>query len=273
MKQILKFMIPCLTAVFALTSCYDTMDDKADIDAKYGSAFSTPTVAITSATTPTHTSIAVTASFSDSAAVAEQGVEFATDENFKNVKTIVNKENNSTFTATLEGLEELTTRYVRAYAMGRNGVLVYSEVKKITTPEAPIFALEGSYTAVEYEGDPDSGEWTLPEEAEPYTITIAFEEGSSTTVNITNIWGGGMTVQGTYDAEQNTITVPNMQNIYIHPSYGDVWLKGLAKDFSAFTDNVVFKFTPKGGAMQSTPMAAQCSLGNFGFFYLVMQHD
>ena len=34
MKNLFKILIPCL--VLALTSCYDTMDDKDTIDAKYG---------------------------------------------------------------------------------------------------------------------------------------------------------------------------------------------------------------------------------------------
>ena len=35
MKNIFKYMIPCLAVAFGLTSCNSTMDDKASIDAMY----------------------------------------------------------------------------------------------------------------------------------------------------------------------------------------------------------------------------------------------
>ena len=36
MKNIFKYMIPCLAVAFGLTSCNSTMDDKAAIDAMNG---------------------------------------------------------------------------------------------------------------------------------------------------------------------------------------------------------------------------------------------
>ena len=63
-----------------------------------------------------------------------------------------------------------------------------------------------------------------------------------------------------------------MQVIYVHQSYGDVWLRGIDKAISGYTSYIQFKFTALGGKMESTPMAAQCSAGDFGYFYLTMEH-
>ena len=266
--------MPCMVAALTLVGCYDTMDDKASIDAKYQGAYSNPTISITSAVSPDFQSMEVTAAVGDAAAVVEQGVEFASDADFEKIVTVyVNDTVTTSFTAAIGGLSELTTLYVRAYAVGRNGVTVFTQGQELTSQAAPLISIEGTYTAQEYAGDSDTGNWAIDTETPPYKITIAFEEGSTEVVNITNIWDGEMTVQGMYDEETQTITVPNYQNIYLHKTYGDVWLRGLNADFSGYSDAVVFKFNPRGGAMQSTPMAAQCSAGNFSFFYLVMQHD
>ena len=81
-----------------------------------------------------------------------------------------------------------------------------------------------------------------------------------------------MTIQGQYDEATGVITVPNMQVIYVHDSYGDVWIRGVEMDFSDYSDAVYFQFTPLGGKLDSTPMGAICSAGTFGYFYLTMEH-
>ena len=118
--------------------------------------------------------------------------------------------------------------------------------------------------------DDESGEWVAPDET--YEITVAFDEKDPTIVNITNIWDGGMTVQGQYDEAKGTITVPNMQVIYVHPTYGDVWIQGLTADLDDDAKGVTFSFTPLGGKLKSTPMAARCGAGDFSWFYLDMEH-
>ena len=47
MKNIFKTLIPCLALSVALTGCYDEMDDKASVDAKYALA-NTPALSIAS---------------------------------------------------------------------------------------------------------------------------------------------------------------------------------------------------------------------------------
>ena len=91
-------------------------------------------------------------------------------------------------------------------------------------------------------------------------------------MNIYNIWDAEGTVKGQYDAATGIITVPNMQVIYVHKSYGDVWIRGVMKDMSGYADAVYFNFTALGGKMECTPMGAICSAGSFGYFYLTMEH-
>lgn len=265
MKKIFKYILPCLSLMLVFASCNDTMDDKASIDASYEKQFKTATVSIASVTAPTYNSVQVNCTVGDVKDVAEQGIQFSETEDMTNVDFIPNDTIAAEYTMTVDGLEELSTYYVRAYAMSKNGVPVYSEVKQITTPEAPPTPLAGNYIATEY--DYESGVW---EPIAPYEISIEFEEGSETNVLITNIWEGGMTVKGIYDAETQTITVPNYELIYNHPTYGDVWMES----FDDEDENaIIFHFNPRGGRMTSTVMGAICELGAFGYFYLDMQHE
>jgi hypothetical protein len=48
MKNIFKTLIPCLALSVALTGCYDEMEDKASIDAKFELA-NTPSLSIANA--------------------------------------------------------------------------------------------------------------------------------------------------------------------------------------------------------------------------------
>ena len=269
MKSILKLMIPCLAVAFTLSSCNDTMDDKAEIDAKYEKA-SSAAVALTSATAVDFQSMTATASVTNPAETIEVGVQVSPSTDFtSDVITLVNDTSEATFTVTTGGLAEQTTYYVRAYAMTRTAGLIVSSAQTITTPKAPIFPLDGVYTATEWDLN-DNDEW---ENGGQYEIKIEFDAEDPTIVNITNIWDGGMTIQGQYNEAKGTITVPNMQIIYVHPSYGDVWIRGVNSEVSAYTSAVTFQFTSLGGKMESTPIGAICGAGSFGYFYLTMEHQ
>lgn len=270
MKNIFKYIIPSLVLAFAFVSCDSTMDDKAIIDAQYENQFSTATINLASVDAPAYNTVVVNCTVGNVNDVAEQGIQFAATNDFSNVAYTPNETVEVSFSITTSGLEELTTYYVRAYAMSKNGNVVYSEVKQVTTPEAPSTPLNGTYTVTEVDRN-NAGNW-IPA-SETYKMTIEFEEGSTNIVNITNIWDGGMTVQGVYDEEAHTITVPNYQILYVHPSYGDVWIQAVKPDFSDYDDSVTFEFTPRGGRMVCTPMGAICEAGAFGYFYLIMQHD
>lgn len=265
MKKIFKYILPCLSLMLAFTSCYDTMDDKASIDAAYEKQFKNATVSIASVTAPAYNTVEVTCTVGDVKDVAEQGIQFSKTEDMTGAKFLPNDTIEAEYTLTVDGLEEATTYYVRAYAMSKTGVPVYSKVQAITTPEAPGSTVDGTYIATEYTYD--NGNWI---QGKPYEITIEFAEGSETTVLITNIWGGGMTVEGIYDPENNTITVPNYSVIFNYPGFGDFWLESYDDEDE---DAIIFHFNPRGGSMESTVMGVIFEQGAYEFLYLVMQHE
>lgn len=268
MKNILKYIIPCFVAALAFTSCDSTMEDKAAIDARYETSSMT-TATVSGVNADDYQTVSATGSVSSTEDAIEVGIQVSSNADFSSkVTSVASKEIASTFTLAVSGLAELTTYYVRAYAVTKGGTTVVSEAQTATTPKTPIFPLDGTYTAVEYDLN-DDDEFEV---ADQYDITVEFDEEDPTIVNITNIWGAGMTVQGQYDEAKGIITVPNMQVIYVHESYGDVWLRGVKDDLSGYTSNVQFKFTKIGGKMVSTIFAAQCSAGNFGILYLSMEH-
>lgn len=263
MKNIFKTLIPCLVLALGVSSCYDEMDDKATVDAQYALA-TTPTVALSSAVADDHSSATITATISSVEGVVESGFMYAGSSDFSGAKAVI-VENAATITTQLTGLAELTTYYVKAYAFLGDGRLVYSEPTTFTTKEAPSYSLDGTYVATEY--DAQTGKASAQ-----YEITIAFVEGSETEVEITNIWEGEKTVKGTFDAATNTVTIPTNQLIYVHSSYGDVLMRAVNDEISAYTSAVVCKFTPKGGMLVTSNWGAVCSAGSFGYFYISMTH-
>jgi len=269
MKNIFKLMIPCLAVAFALTSCNDTMDDKAVIDAKYEKA-TTATVALGDVEAVDFQTISAVFSATGAAEILEQGIQVAESNDFSNtVQTYASAKIGELDTIEVSKLTELTTYYVRSYVVTRTAGTIVSEVKSVTTPKAPIFSIDGEYVATEWDYNQDTGEW---ENGGQYEITITPDADDPTILNISNIWDGGMTVQGQYDAAKGIVTVPNMQVIYVHANYGDVWIRGVNSAVTGYTSAVQFQFTALGGKMQSTPMGAICAAGAFGYFYLTMEH-
>ena len=259
MKNIFKYMIPCLVVAFGLTSCNSTMDDKASIDAMYEKA-TTAVVTLGNTNADDYQTITLDGAVTNEAEVIEVGFQISKASDFSAGATYYHvDEVVSNFSYTIAGLAEKTTYYVRAYAATRTAGIIFSESKTVTTPAAPIFPLDGTYTVKEMAFDDESGEWVAPEET--YEITVAFDEKNR-----------GMTVQGQYDEAKGTITVPNMQLIYVHGTYGDVWIQSLTPDLDDDPSGVTFTFTALGGKLKSTPMAARCGAGDFAYFYLDMEH-
>ena len=121
--------------------------------------------------------------------------------------------------------------------------------------------MAGTYAATEY--DASTGN-----KSDAYEVTV---EVNGTEVKITNFWAGGHTVVGTYDAENQIVTIPTQQLIYVHPNYGNVYM--MAIDGSAnYIDAVTCKFTPKGGLFVTSSWAAVCSAGTFGYSWVEMAH-
>jgi hypothetical protein len=201
-----------------------------------------------------------------------QGIMLSSDASFETVTYAVNDTVEANYTLYVTGLQELTKYYVRAYAIGKNGVTIYSETKEVTTVAAPMVSIEGTYTVVDYKNG-DSG-WE--QFCNPYKMTIEFEEGSNDIVNITGLALGSIdrysetepvTFQGLYDAETNTITIPNNSVVANTADYGQVW------SVAYQADALVLNFNPKGDSMESQIVRYACAAGNLGYFYHEMQHD
>jgi hypothetical protein len=268
MKKIFKYMIPCLAVAFSLTSCNDTMDDKAVIDAKY-EVLDNPTFAMSSAAASTYESATLTGTVASGLEnVQEVGFQVSTDAQFTEFTVYPADEVAPTFTVDINGLEERTTYYARSYVYTKNGQILLSDAVTFTTPKAPIYSIDGTYTVVET--DVKTGNT-----GDPYEMTVTFDETNPAKVYIYNIWGGGETVIGQYNASTNTILVPANQNIYYYPGYGYVIARSVNDAFTAYVNATTFKFTPLGGTMVSGIMEAYLPAASysFGFFTLSMKHN
>lgn len=270
MKNFFIYMIPCLAFALSLTSCNDTMDDKAVIDAKYEN-LDNPTIAMATAVASSYETATATGSISDLANAHEVGFQVSTDETFAISKNYPSEEVAAEFSANLTGLKEKTTYYVRAYVFTKSGRTIYSESTTFTTPKIPIYDVDGSYTAEDYE----HGEDGFVVSGKPYTMTITFAEGSDTEVEIFNLWGGGETLMGVYDAESSTITVPTGQNLYDYPDNGYVVANAVNDEMTAYQDDIVLKFTPLGGLIVTgfyEPYLPAADY-SFGLIYTSMKHN
>lgn len=269
MKNIFKYIVPCMAVAFALTSCNSTMDDKASIDAQYEKA-TTATVALTSAAAEDFQNIAATGAVTNESEVIEVGFQLCASADFASgVKSVACKEVAASFSATIAGLKEQSTYYVRAYAFTKTAGMIVTEGKSVTTPKAPIFPLDGVYTATEYEMNMDDGSWNANK---PFEITFEFDKEDPTIVYITNIWGGAMTVKGQYDEAKGIITVPNDQVVFTYEGYGDFTIHGVNDEFTGYTSSVKFQFTALGGKMASGYIAIQNGGEDYSYVYYTMEH-
>lgn len=250
-----------LTAALMFCSCNDTMDDKADIDGGFAK-YDAPTVTITAEAADFQT-IMATISVSDSAAIVEEGVVLTAGET---KKFIAASEIASEVTMSLGGLAEQTEYTLQAYVVTKSSVTVISETKvTVTTPAMPVVTVEGTYLATEFKLD-DNDEWATDDESYEMTIKIVNEEDGE--VEITNFWGGDMTVTG-FIQEDGSIAIPTGQQIYDHPSYGPVSMLGVNEEISAYTDFIIL--TPNVLDFMSSPWSARVEAGNFGFFRVGMK--
>ena len=173
MKNIFKLMIPCMAFAFSLTSCDKTMDDKATIDAQYEKATSA-TVSLGSVSAVDFQTITASANVGSESEVIEEGIQLCASADFdKGITSVPNDTVVSSFSIDFGGLAEQTTYYVRAYAMTRTAGLIVTEPQSVTTPKAPIFPLDGTYTVTEWDVEDDYVTWTPA--AETYEMTITFD--------------------------------------------------------------------------------------------------
>lgn len=270
MRNIFKLLFPCLFAVVALSGCYDEMDSKLSIDNKY-EGDNKPAASLTSASVLTFSSLEVSGAVdAKDNTVLEVGVMLSTSDDFATYNSYAAKEIGATFSFLITGLSDNTTYYVRSYAVSAANGTAVSDVQKVTTPVAPIFELGGIYTAKQYAVDSKTGAVTLDD---TYKVTVAFEEGSTTKVKITNLFGGEMTVSGAFNAAKSTFTVKSGSIIANDPKYGEVFINPVNNEITNFIENATFTFQAKGGFLDSSIWAASVSAGNFGFYKLQMTHD
>ena len=254
MKNIFKTLIPCLVLAVGFTGCYDEMDDKASIDAKYELA-NVPTVSLSNANAIDYASASVAASLSSVEGVVEAGFMVAANADFSGAKLYAASAVSSSFEQALAGLAEQTTYNVKAYAYLGDGRMVFSEASSFTTPQAPALSAEllsgKSYTAnvTSYFGDVFTFNVTLvADAADPNKIWIHnldpyFASYGYTAENGYNIF------EGVLDVENETITIAQGQKI----GYGGVALvvfDNADPDAAAGYSDLVIKVINKGAALK-----------------------
>lgn len=268
MRNIFKLLFPCLFAVVALSACYDEMDSKFSIDNTY-EGDNKPAASLTSASVLTFSSLEVSGAIdAKDNTVLEVGVMLSTSNDFAIYSSYAATEIGATFSFPITGLSDNTTYYIRSYVVSAANGTGVSDVQTVTTPAAPIFELGGVYTAKQYVID--AGVATLDD---TYKVTVAFEEGSTTKVKITNLFGGEMTVSGTFNAAKSAFTVGRGSIIGNSPQYGEIFINPVNNEITSYIDNATFTFQTKGGFLDSSIWAASASAGNLGFYKLQMTHD
>lgn len=263
MKNLFKSLLIISTSSLVFSSCYDTMGTKDSVDTLYEISVK-PTVTLTNSSAVDFTTISLSGTVDNIENVLEVGFMVADNAEFVSA-TCYSVDLSTELTTNINGLADNATFYVRGYAVLKDNSIVVSESTTVTTPEAPLFDIDGVYTATEI--NPEDGS-----ENGKYEITIAFVDGSDTEIELTNLWDGGKTITGTYDAATSTISIPTRQLIYVHETYGDVYLVALSEDGQNAIPELKFSFQSKGGKMNSGIWESQCSAGSFGLSYVNMQH-
>ena len=254
MKKIFKTLIPCLALAVGLTGCYDEMDDKASVDAKYALA-NTPALTVSSAEALDYSSASVAASVNAVEGVVEVGFMVATSADFSDAKIYAAEAVASSFSKTLGGLAEMTTYNVKAYAYLGDSRIVYSEVASITTPQAPPLSAE-MLSGKTYTGTLTS----VYGDSYTVDVTLVADAADPTKIYVQNLdpyfasYGyvaevGYNVYEGVLDVEAETITIALGQAV----GYGDVVLNAFdnadpdaAEDYS----DLVIKVIDKGAALK-----------------------
>ena len=275
MKNIVKFVFALAAFVPVLAACDKLMESKDTIDAKY--AQSVPenvTVKVDDVTITEYTNFNITLSVSDTVKVIDFGVLFSAKSDMSDCKYIATgyvgaKKRFFSETVTVGGLAEDTEYYLQPYAYTAGGAL-YGEKKTVKTLKAPKFEDEylfGTYTALDIDissGQPDGGE---------YEVVIAPSPNGWNKMLISNIWGGGKTIEATVDFETKTFVTNPGSVVYVHSSYGNVYARGFdIKDGKVvYYDNGLEQAITYGeyddkGNISFGYWAAYVSAGYFGYY-------
>jgi len=269
MKKFYQYALVSLVLLTGFCSCSDEDMSKEAIDAQYGQAYAQvvpeSTLKLATLTAASYNKLNAQINVSDPSLILEQGLEYATSEDFSDAKQVPAESIESSNDFQLPAVPG-TTYFVRAYAVLKNYAMIYSAAQTVTTPEYT-FPLEGTYTLSEI--------WSYYSEVyeTDYEITLSFVDGSDTSVEITNLFNEGKVVIGEYDPETSMILVPNEQVVMDDLSgYGEAFLDG-ADDTGAPADFLYFTFDEKTGALESGYIYLDVSLGTWDLIAISAVHN
>lgn len=249
-----------LAVLTLLTACDKTMGTKDSVDAAH--AVPAPTLSVAPGTV-TYNTITVNLTLDNLDNAYETGVNISAAADMSDAETYLSGKAGDA--VVISGLDPETDYYVKGFVFGKGGQAVFTDVKKITTAEAPDLPLAGTYTAKDYQYT--SSGWAP---GDPYAVTITLE---GTTVTIANLWDGGEEIVGEYDEQTHTIELPSYQVLMQHPNYGPAGVYFYNEDLSGYADAGYGSFVPKGGTLEISPYAVRVAAGSFGSFYTEMVHD
>ena len=243
MKKYLFLSITSLLLASFMVACEDEdTPSKSDFDIEYDASIA-PTISTTDVVVLNFSTVKITGSLEvKTDKVLEIGAMLSTDEQFTNSIICAAADLNTPFTVNASNLNENTTYYVRTYAVTANSGIVTSESKTIKTPVAPVYSIDGTYTAIQYDAQGKA-------EPESYKVQINYVAGSETSVEIFNIFNGGQKITGTYNKADGTLVIPTDQIVMLHPSYGEVLMKGVDDAIENYTKTISCSFTAKGGTL------------------------
>ena len=167
MKKYLFLSITSLLLASFMVACEDEdTPSKSDFDIEYDASIA-PTISTTDVVVLNFSTVKITGSLE-----VKIGAMLSTDEQFTNSIICAAADLNTPFTVNASNLNENTTYYVRTYAVTANSGIVTSESKTIKTPVAPVYSIDGTYTAIQYDAQGK-------EEPESYKVQINYVAGSN----------------------------------------------------------------------------------------------
>lgn len=228
MKITFKYILPCL-ALACMSSCYDTMDDKHDVEAGWGSTEATPVevknVEVVSATSVEIIATMPAGKIIEAGAVVSNSADDFSDAKFYPCEV---EESATTFKATAK-LTPNTTCYVGTYVINIMGVRTISKTQQVTTPDLPFTAdmVYGTFASGTFadawgdsykisdliiKADPEVPNGVIICDLDPYFAGYGYVAAN-----------GFQVYKGIIDTEAKTITIANGQAV----GYPDVSLIGM----------------------------------------------
>lgn len=198
------------------------------------------------------------ATFKSDTTVIERGFICATDLDFTE-GVVTQKVTGTDFSATVEGLTELTDYYVKSYVITHNGI-AYSDVATFSTPmlKNPLLFLCGDYTETDYTYSDGSIE-------DSYDVKLSEIEGNTKQLTLSNFWGAGMDITVDVDTVAKTISI-DPQIIYVSATYGNCYIYPITNSAVDKSGNPVVATYDDNGVITLSPWSATVTAGNFGTY-------